>query len=219
MNATLRTSVVVSSVLFATTFLAGLLSAAPLRFQIDLLAGSGTSPTNALRGAALQLNITWDAAELPPLPPFGEVDTRWAIGSTAASLTVTGSATADGVYEASFPTSPFPPHWVATSQPQIDGLTVPQMRFEINGTSHQTSPLFVFFDSSFFNDPRPYVPKAFDNEDVLYWGTLDITRRTGPGSSVVATVVSGSATTVPEPASMALAGTSILSLAALRRRK
>ena len=101
MIAILRSAVVLSSsVILASTLLASLLGAAPLKYQVNFEPAS-TPRGHILAGATLQLNLSWDAAALTPTGLF-DGETRWGFENTTGSLTVTGSANSDGVYNGSF---------------------------------------------------------------------------------------------------------------------
>lgn len=85
--------------------LASSVQAAPLHYKIDLVA-EPQAPGYLLADAQLQLEVTWDAASTAPIAsnPSG---TFWPINTnTVASLQVSGSAAADGIYAASFVPSP-----------------------------------------------------------------------------------------------------------------
>ena len=221
MNAILRShSVVPPLVVLATTLLTSTLIAAPLNFQVNLVPG-GSSRGHILAGATLQLNLSWDAAAIPPIAHDNR-ETRWGFENTAGSLTVTGSANSDGVYNASFSNTYLGKGagWVTSSYSSWDSLDFPTMHFEIGGRKVRTGWLQAQFANSFFTPPGPFMPKAFTSAETT-WGVLDffVTAPNGIGDGFLyAKIASGSATQVPEPTALATASFA-LSLVAFRRRK
>jgi len=209
-------SAISSAVMVVTILLGGSVYAAPLKYQIDLTAGSVVGVNHPLEGGTLQLNITWDAAELPPNSSNDAV-TWWPWGKTSGSLTVAGSASSDGIYDAAFLANA--PAWALTDRTSSigDSLEFPRMRFMVNGHTVRVSELRAFFDSSFINGVAPQFPKPFTTSEAT-WLPPPQFQADGIGT-LVATVVSGSATAVPEPSTLALGSFSLLSLAALRRCK
>jgi len=192
--------------------LASSLQAAPLHYQIDLVADSEL-PAHPLDGANLQLNLTWDAAAVAPLASSSSV-TIWPTTNTTASLIVSGSVTVDGVYAASFVPSPSLTWAIDNDSQGEDRLHFPVMRFQIGGKTVESGILFARFASTFFNGPSPFYPKPFTFTDAT-WNTVNFFS-TAPSAGVVATVVDASVVAVPEPATLALG---FFALAALRRRK
>jgi hypothetical protein len=191
------------------------LGAAPLQYHLDLAAGS--DPLHPLSGADLELDLTWDATALSPLQS-SPTSTIWPVTNSIGSLTVTGSAAADGVYTASFATSQTLSWIIFNDAPGMgDVLRFPVMRFQINGTTVETAILTVAFGDTFFGGQQPFFPKPFEYSHGN-WSSLSFNIQS-PASKLVATVLDASVVAVPEPATLALGSFALLSLAALRRRK
>lgn len=195
------------------------LQAAPLRYQVNLLAEPASHALSGpLAGANLQLNVTWDAAALVPHQSDAS-KTVWPTSNAVGSLTVSGSAAVDGVYIADFaPDSSL--SWINTDNaPSIgDGTRFPAMSFQIAGERIVTGLLQATFADTFFSAPRPLQPKPFASADVT-WSKLRFFHSGFPQAGVDATVLSGFAEAVPEPSTLALGSIALLSLAALRHRK
>ncbi|BBO34750.1 hypothetical protein [Lacipirellula parvula] len=196
--------------------LASSIQAAPLHYKIDLVA-TPQAPGYLLANAQLQLNLTWDAAATAPIAssPSG---TFWPINTnTVASLTVSGSAAADGTYAASFVPSPSLTWIIDNDSPGLgDALHFPVMRFQIGGQTVESSILLPHFASTFFDGQHPFYPKPFDFEDATWPSMRFVTQGVG---AILATVVDASAVAVPEPTTCTLAVSSLVALAVLRRRK
>ena len=92
------------------------------------------------------------------------------------------------------------------------------MRFEIGDNTVRTGWLQAQFVNTFFNPPGPFMPKAFTAVEAT-WGDLGFLADGLGGGTLYAKIASGSATQVPEPATLATGCIALLSLAALRRRK
>jgi hypothetical protein len=196
--------------------LASSLQAAPLHYRIDL-AVAPQSPAYLLADARLQLNLTWDAAATTPIAssPSG---TFWPINTnTVASLTVGESAAADGIYTASFVSSPSLT-WVIDNDVPGGGdrLHFPVMRFQIGGQTVESSVLIPRFASSFFDGQHPFYPKPFNFNDAV-WGTMRFFTQ-GDGG-ILATVVDASAVAVPEPSTIVIAGSFLAGFIGLHRCK
>lgn len=199
--------------LVAQPFVAG----APLKYQFDFTVHR-LGPS-VFENAALRLDLTWDAAEFPPLLSTSTY-TRWAAGNVFGSLAVTGSTGYDGVYEATFPTILTLDFWdVQDGGLSADTHRVPSMSFDLNGRATTMMGLTVFFnDRSFFTAASPHsviVPKPFSAAEADW--SLSIFSVEGI-TSFVTNSLSASAREVPEPTTLAL-GSVALSLAAIRRRK
>lgn len=63
-------------------------AAVPLKYQFEFTHRFGPS---VFTNAALRLDLTWDAAEFPPILSTSTY-TRWAPGNVSGSLAVTGSS-------------------------------------------------------------------------------------------------------------------------------
>lgn len=200
--------------LVASPFVAG----APLKYQFDFTVHR-LGPS-VFENAALRLDLTWDAAEFPPLLSTSTY-TRWAAGNVSGSLAVTGSTGYDGVYEATFPAMGTLDFWdVQDGGLSADTQRVPPMSFDLNGrTATMTGLTVYFYDRSFFTAASPnstIVPKPFSAAEadwsVLTFFVEGITSFATDG-------LSASAREVPEPSTLALGSFALLSLATLRRRK
>ena len=62
----------------------------------------------------------------------------------------------------------------------------------------------------------PILPQPFSPDDVVEWGHAELGIE--GGARLLSTAVSGYAVFVPEPASIAVAASALLALAAIRRR-
>lgn len=193
-------------------------AAAPLKYQFEFTAHRfGPS---VFTNAALRLDLTWDAAEFPPILSTSTY-TRWAPGNVSGSLAVTGSVGYDGVYDAAFPAMPTLDFWdVKDGGLGIDSHRVPAMSFDMNGRAATMAGLTVYFyDRSFFTTALPnsvIVPKPF-RADEADWQA--VTFAVEGITSFVIDGLSASAREVPEPSTIALGSLALVTLAALRRRK
>lgn len=184
--------------------------AVPLRFQLDMVAGS-IPRGHFLVDATMHLDITWDAAAVSP-SFVGDDITLWPVGDSTGSLTIIGSATADGTYAAEF-SNQEAFGWQVANNVWWGGdvLYFPSMFFEINGKEISTGRPSATFAGSFFSGSPPFFPKPFTNSDAG-WGSIQI-------DLVNATVLYGAATYIPEPGTAGLAIAAFVCLAALRHRK
>jgi hypothetical protein len=196
----LGSSLVAYSLAIAATLHSSELSAAPLRYQINL-APTRVSPSHFLYGASLQLNITWNADASPPRQ-LSSTATIWPVGDAIGLLTITDSADVDGSYETDF-FRPEPFNWRTTNG---DSLQFPPMRFRVGGDALVITLLRARMPDTFFNSIAPFVPRAFSSSEAT-WSAPNFT------------VFSGSATAVPEPATLAASCFGLLGLAVLRRHK
>lgn len=189
--------------------------AAPLRYRANFLAGALVAP-HPLKGANLQLDLIWDATTLTPISS-SVAKTDWPTTNTVGTLTVSGSATADGVYAATFPFADY--QWTIYNDfPTVgDAIWVPRMRFQIGGRRVDTSIPIVYLPDTYVSGQHPFYPKPVSYNDAR-WSVVSFTAFE-PVSAVDAKVVSASITIVPEPSTLALSSLALLSLAALRRRK
>lgn len=187
--------------------------AAPLRYQIELIADSEL-PAHPLDGANLKLDITWDAS-IPTPRSSSTFGTFYLATNSIGFLTVTGSATADGVYDATFIGSVYSGWSIDNDLLGWDRFTFPLMSFEIGGKTVDAGILSVKLPNSFVTGPHPYLPKPFAYADGN-WSTVGF-RSYEPSSEVTATVVAASVTAVPEPATAASLAIAGLGLLAFRR--
>lgn len=220
MKAILRPHVGVSLTACVTAALLAVpLVAAPLHYQVNLLAEPASHALSGpLAGANLQLNVTWDAAALVP-HQSDPTKTVWPTSNAVGSLTVSGSAAVDGVYNANFATEASLSWTNTDNAPSIgDGTRFPAMSFRIAGERIGTTFLQATFADTFFSAPHPFLPKPFASADVT-WSKLRFFHLGFFQAGVDATVLSGFAEAVPEPTAIAMGSIALLGLTALRRRK
>ncbi|MBA4104956.1 MAG: hypothetical protein C0485_04280 [Pirellula sp.] len=192
--------------------------AAPLRYRANLVAEALVAP-HPLKGASLQLDLTWDAAPLTPISSSAE-KTAWPSTNTQGSMTVSGSPAADGVYPASFP-SPTLPWTIYNDFAGVgDAIWFPAMRFQIGESRVDTSVLIVRLAETFFSGQHPFYPKPVSYSDAT-WSKVNFAARKPltPLYGVDAVVVSASIVAVPEPSTAAMSGLALADLAGIRRRK
>lgn len=189
--------------------------AAPVRYQAEFLAGALVAP-HPLKLATLKLDLVWDPTTLTPISS-NAAKTDWPTTNTVGTLTVSGSATADGVYAATFPYADY--QWtIYNDVPTVgDAIWVPRMRFQIGGRRIDTSVPIVYLPDTYVSGQHPFYPKPVSYNDAR-WSVVSFTAFE-PVSGVDAKVVSASITIVPEPTTIALGSVALLSLAALRRHK
>jgi hypothetical protein len=193
----------------------GPLGATPLNYHLELAAGS--APLHPLSGADLTLELTWDAATLTPLQssPTGTI---WPVTNSTGTLTVKGSAAADGTYAASFATAQSLSWIIFNDAPGMgDVLRFPVMNFQIGGATVEAGVLTTAFGDAFFSGQAPYSPKPFAYADG-HWNTLGLNIQS-PASKIVATVLDASVVTAPEPGSLGMSCLAVAGLANFRRRK
>ncbi|QDT71692.1 hypothetical protein I41_08520 [Lacipirellula limnantheis] len=210
----------VNKLLFVIFFLAAspFVTGAPLKYQFDFTVHR-LGPS-VFENAALRLDLTWDAAEFPPLLSTSKY-TRWAVGNPSGSLAVTGSTGYDGVYEATFLAMGALDFWdVQDGGISADTQRVPPMSFDLNGRTATMRGLTVYFhDRSFFTAASPnsfIVPKPFSAAEADWSTTSFFVEGI---TSFVTDGLSASAREVPEPSTLALGSFALLPLAALRRRQ
>jgi hypothetical protein len=198
----------IRSLLLATLIVTLTVSAgvtAPWHFQINMDVPPGSSLVE-LRGASLQINGSWDYVGLTPLAS-NEYRTIWPSINTTASLSVVGSQASDGVYAGTI-FSPPDDGWILENpeaRPK-HAIAFPLMSFKAGSAMFNTSPRATFVEH-FFNTQGIAYPRSFTNEQAIWSASTQVTN------------VSGFASLVPEPSSLALTATALASFAALRRRK
>ena len=199
----------------AVTFaMLGSAQAAPLRYIANLV----TPPVaqgHPFRGAALRLDLTWDASPLSPVESDA-TKTVWPITNTIGSLIVIRSASVVGVYAATFPSSP-PRTW--TIHIGLvgggDAISFPAMQFQVGELVVVSGVLAMPLQGAFFSGAHPFYPKPRVWSDSP-GGTLTLTT---PTHTMEARLVTGSITEVPEPTIFTIGGLAFIALTALRRRK
>lgn len=198
----------------------GTLSAAALDVRVSMKGGTENT-SHVLAGANIQLSVRWDPSAATPLTIVSG-DYRGAVW-TPANMTITmnvmGSAGNDGHYVGQLSPSPTAGWFLTNNHPTYgDSIHWPHIAFQV-GSEKISFPSFrAHFDANYFSGTVMPTPGPFSPSEVT-WPAVGILSES-PYIYISASNISGAATYVPEPNSIAMAGLWMLpAFAALCRRK
>jgi hypothetical protein len=196
---------------------------APLHFRVSMVGGyiSGENPSTGyhLALANIQLDISFDAATLTPLPPYTTPVsrvTRWPVTNTVSKMTVQGTNGYDGTFDGTADdTSTASWAFLDNSESLGDAIRAPTISFRFHRNTVTFTQLIVKFDDAFFTGDGQIFPKEFAADEgewrePIYWYNYSKAWGGHP---------TGSASFLPEPTTFTIGCIPLAALAALRRRK
>jgi hypothetical protein len=185
-------------------------------FDVDAPAqGNGSK----VFGAHFDLSLQWDASSLTPTSnssgAFGGTwATSWPLSNTTGSVTISGTASSDGVY----PISEFSGSWrlVDDASGVADSVQFPTMSFLLDGTIAGMLNLRTNLRKDFFPMPPGILhPQPYSQLDVLVNNAPEVIVE---ARRMTSRNMTSSAMSIPEPVCESLAWLASLRIILCRRR-